>query len=80
MRLRRDNYVVKRGGAYLQVREKQIGFHWETTGRAWCRLESYATNFPRTIAIQLAIEHGGVALPVGRRGGVGSTMMVRRTE
>jgi hypothetical protein len=48
---------------YLQERAKQWGWHWETTGRAWYRSAKYASKYPRTVATQLAIEHGGITLP-----------------
>jgi hypothetical protein len=54
-------YDPKRG--YLQERQKRVGFHWETTGRAWCRAARNATKFPRTIARILAVEHDALALP-----------------
>jgi hypothetical protein len=61
---RRDwpTYVVARDGRFLQERAKQVGFHWETTGRAWYRSAKYASKYPRTIARILAVEHGGIAV------------------
>ena len=55
-------YDPKRG--YLQERTKRAGFHWETTGRAWCRAARSATKFPRTVARILAVAHDdALAIP-----------------
>jgi hypothetical protein len=60
-------YVVVRDGRYLQEREIVAGFHWQTTGVAWVRSVRLASKFPRTIAMQLARDRGGVVVSAAER-------------
>jgi hypothetical protein len=55
-------FVIQRSGRFFQQRAVVRGFHWETSGVAWVRNVARATKFPRTIAEQIAREHGGVAV------------------
>jgi hypothetical protein len=58
--LRFPLFVVKRDGKFYQE-YYAIGFLWEVDGR-WLRDPKRASKYPRTIARQIAREHGGVAV------------------
>ena len=62
-------YVVIRHGRFLQERTLVEGFHWATSGVAWCRDPRYATKYPRTIARLIALARGGEAVEWSRRHG-----------
>jgi hypothetical protein len=56
--------VRRRDGQWFQERAMVVGFHWQTSGRAWCRSSRYASKWPRSLAEQVAREHGGTAVEV----------------
>jgi hypothetical protein len=59
-------FAVRRraDGRWYQERTPVVGFHWQTSGRAWCRSSRYASKWPRSLAEQVAREHGGTAVEV----------------
>ena len=56
--------VRRRDGRWFQERTMVIGFHWQTSGVAWCRSQRLSSKWPRSLAEGVARQVGGEVVEV----------------